>query len=299
MTHLPSYLFVLLILCISCDNNISTTEEISNQETPTTKNKTKEKAPRPNYFAEEEQVILRKRISQELINQLSNSIYAIEDAATDQEMEKAIQQSTQILKKTEEVVLQSEAFGNDIAEEWRFVDEASKVYITSCVAECTEFRFEYNIKHLATLAKKTRGEFDDSYFSLLQLADGTTGGREGGWYGFFERTWDYGGGSLLGKGICYDFLNQSWQHLQASDLFAASIKKIRQACLSDMSHPIYMANQKAVLDELAKIQNSGILTTEEAEKVAQIKTHVVAKSTPNATIQFDCNDPAKNCDWGG
>lgn len=293
MKHFFSYLFVLLILCIGCDNTPPTTEKTTKQAT------SENTAPRPNHFSDAEQAILRKTISQELINELSDAIYVIEDATTDQEMEQALTESTQVLEKVESMVVASGAEGNPIVEEWQFVDKASKVYVSSCVAECTEFRFEYNINYLAELAKKTRGEFDDSYFSLLELAEGETGGREGGWFNFFERTWDYGGGSLLGEGICYDFLNQSWQHWQASDLFVASINNIRSACLSDMSHPIYMASQKAVLDELTKIQNAGILTDKEAKTVELIKTQVTAGATTNATIQFDCDDPAKNCDWGG
>jgi hypothetical protein len=300
------FLFYILLTAnlLSCDNNTTPTIE---DTTNTSSNTIKETLPpattpvtdRGNFFSEEEQAILRKRIDQSLINKLSDAIYSFKDALTDQQMEAAFIQSTTTLTEIEEAILKLNIDGSEMTIEWNFLDSITPVYYASCVAECTEFRFEYNLKQLQELATNTTGNADDSFFALALMAEGEMGGREGAWYNFFERTWDYGGGSLLGDSLCYQFLNQSWKHLKTSNLFKPSVEMIRKACINDMRHPIYMSESAAILKEVNQILAANILTTTETEQIQKIKTAVKKGKIEKTIIQFGCNNPNKNCDWGG
>ena len=170
-------------------------------------------------------------------------------------------------------------------------------YLTDCVAECTEFRYSYNIKALKKLAAQTEGKNDDNFFDLLLLAEGEIGGRSGGWYNFFEQTWDYGGGSLLGDGLCLDFLTKSWNQMQKSDLFKKDLASVREICFMNMGHPIYMSSQKDVIAELNKVLESNSITEKEKVLVMQILTDVKKGKSRDTSIQFACK--GKDCDWGG
>jgi hypothetical protein len=300
------FLFCLLLAAslLSCDNTTPATEDTTNTSTSDTIKETPPPATTPatdrgNFFSAEEQTTLRKRIDQSLINKLSDAIYSLNDALTDQQMEAAFLQSTTTLTEIEEAIFKLNIDGSEMANEWNFLDSVTTVYYASCVAECTEFRFEYNIKQLQELATNTTGNADDSFFALALMAEGEIGGREGAWYNFFARTWDYGGGSLLGDSLCYQFLNQSWKHLQTSNLFKPSVEMIRKACIRDMGHPIYMSESTAILKEINQILTADILAAAEIAQIQKIKTAITAGKIEKTIIQFGCKDPNKNCDWGG
>lgn len=309
-------LLVIVFFAISCDDttpqpqeeSLTTTEQTAapvEQPEPTS-----EATTRPNIFNDQQQALLMNYISKEWVDQLSDNVYGFRDAQTDVALEKAYLNSIELFEKIEtklDNIPNIDAY--DVMEKLKALDPIMEVYQASCVAECSRFVYDFNITKLQQLAKNTAGDYDDNYFNMLALVEGESGGRAGAWYNFFERTWDYGGGVVLGNKdeFTYNFLKQSHDHLQASPLFATQIQSIREQSLRDMGHPIYMQSQKEVIAEIEKVQAANILNEQEKKLVANILTGVkkgetVDLGTENGrtagtAIQFDCK--TKDCDWGG
>ncbi len=312
-------LLAVVFFAISCDDTApqeqpTTTEQtaalIEQPEPASESEPTSEPALRANIFDDQQQALLMTYISKEWVDELSDNIYDFRDAQTDVALEKAYLNSIELFEKIEtklDNMPNIDAY--DVMEKLKALDPITEVYHASCVAECTRFVYDFDIAKLQQLAKKTTGSYDDSYFNMLALVEGESGGRAGAWYNFFERTWDYGGGVVLGNKdeLTYNFLKQSHDHLQASPLFATHLQSIREQCLRDMVHPIYMQSQKEVIAEIEKVQAANILNEQEKKLVANILTGVKKGETVDlgiengraagTAIQFDCK--TKDCDWGG
>lgn len=166
----------------------------------------------------------------------------------------------------------------------------------SCDAECTVFIFAYDASDLKELALVTAGKEDDDFFSLMESVQGETVYYRKSWLNTFARTWDYGGGSLLGDSSSYTFLKQSTAFMKRSKLFNAAIKSNRDHVLDDMSHSIYMYSKEKVMTELALIQKAQLLNAVELKKVIQIQKRI---QTNDPQLQFGCDSPNADCDFGG
>ncbi len=169
---------------------------------------------------------------------------------------------------------------------------------SSCEAECTEFVMNYNFLDLQKLALYTKGKADDDFMNLKIMAEGDQGMHEPGWLNFFERTWDYGGGSLLGDTNNYTFLETSFKVIQKSDLFKKDLLALRQSVLNDMEHRIYMYPKPVVLAEINRILKTKILSYPEAHRILLLKQSI-ERDKEDPALQFNCSDPEQNCDWGG
>lgn len=169
---------------------------------------------------------------------------------------------------------------------------------SSCEAECTEFVMNYNFLDLQKLAQYTKGKADDDFMLLKILAEGEQGSHEPGWLTFFERTWDYGGGSLLGDSNNYKFLAGSYKVIQKSDLFKKDLLTLRKRTIQDMEHRIYMFPKPVVLAEINRILKTKILSYPEAHQILLLKQSI-ERDQEDPALQFNCSDPEQNCDWGG
>lgn len=169
---------------------------------------------------------------------------------------------------------------------------------SSCEAECTEFVMNYNFLDLQKLALYTKGKADDDFMNLKIMAEGDQGRNEPGWLNFFERTWDYGGGSLLGDSSNYTFLETSFKVIQKSDLFKKDLLTLRERVINDMEHRIYMFPKPVVLAEINRILKTKILSYPEAHQILLLKQSI-ERDKEDPALQFNCSDPEQNCDWGG
>lgn len=174
----------------------------------------------------------------------------------------------------------------------------SFAYRSSCEAECTEFVLDYNFLDLQKLAQFTKGEADDDFMALKILAEGEQGRHDPSWLNFFERTWDYGGGSLLGDSNNYKFLSGSFHVIKKSDLFKKDLITLRERVIGDMEHRIYMFPKPVVLAEINRILKTKILSYPEANRILLLK-QTIERDKEEPALQFNCSDPESNCDWGG
>jgi hypothetical protein len=176
--------------------------------------------------------------------------------------------------------------------------EKSFALRSDCQAECTEFVLNYNLLDLQKLAQYTKGEADDDFMALKILAEGERGNHNPGWLSFFERTWDYGGGSLLGDSNNYKFLSGSFNVLKKSDLFKKDLITLRERVITCMEHRIYMFPKPVVLAEINRILKTKILSYPEANRILLLKQSI-ERDKEDPALQFNCSDPEQNCDWGG
>ncbi|MNV40807.1 hypothetical protein D3C71_1324250 [compost metagenome] len=182
-------------------------------------------------------------------------------------------------------------------EAMRFIDKSFALR-SSCEAECSEFVMNYNYVDLATLAAFTKGKADDDFVKLKIMAEGDQARYDPSWLNFFERTWDYGGGSLLGDGNNFAFLEASFQVIQKSDLFKRDLLKLRGKVIEDMKHRIYMHPKTAVMAELDQILKAKCLSYDEAHQILELRQRI-ERDNEDPALQFNCSDPEQNCDWGG
>lgn len=182
-------------------------------------------------------------------------------------------------------------------EAMRFIDKSFALR-SSCEAECSEFVMNYNYVDLATLAAFTKGKADDEFTKLKIMAEGDQARYDPSWLTFFERTWDYGGGSLLGDGNNHAFLEASFQAIQKSDLFKKDLLKLREKTIEDMKHRIYMHPKATVMAELDQILKAKCLSYDEALQILDLRQNI-ERDNQDPPLQFNCSDPEQNCDWGG
>ncbi|AEA42036.1 hypothetical protein [Fluviicola taffensis] len=187
--------------------------------------------------------------------------------------------------------------GYNAMEAMKFIDKSFALR-SSCEAECTEFVMNYHFLDLQKLAKFTKGNADDEFIKLKIAAEGESGRLDPQWLTFFERTWDYGGGSLLGDSAIFNFMESSFKSLQKSDLFKTDILAIRESVIETMKHRIYMFSKEAVLSEINRIIKSKILLPKEIIEITGLRK-VIEKDQEDPALQFNCSDPEQNCDWGG
>lgn len=216
---------------------------------------------------------------------------------TDQDFARVYHYGKKVFEDIEKAVSKKYQDGYSGMEALSFINK-SFAYRSSCVAECTEFVLDYSFLDLQKLALYTKGKADDDFMALKILAEGEQGRHEPGWLTFFERTWDYGGGSLLGDSNNYKFLSGSFAVIKKSDLFKKDLLTLREQVINDMEHRIYMAPKPVVLAEINRILKTKILSYPEAHRILLLKQSI-ERDKEEPALQFNCADPESNCDWGG
>lgn len=216
---------------------------------------------------------------------------------TDVDFARVYHNGKKLFAEVEEAVVKKIRDDYKAMEVMSFIDKTFALR-SSCEAECTVFTMTYNFKDLQKLALYTKGKADDDFVKLKLMAEGEEARHQPGWLSFFERTWDYGGGSLLGDSNNYTFLETSFQVIQKSDLFKKDLLELRERVLENMEHRIYMYPKAAVMAELTRILKTKILAYDEAHRVLLLRQRI-ERDKEDPPLQFDCADPEKNCDWGG
>jgi hypothetical protein len=175
-----------------------------------------------------------------------------------------------------------------------FNGKLGPLYFT-CVAECTELDFCYDLKIFKEKATLTNGKSDDDFVELLHFVQGDFG--YAGYFNFKvwdKQYWDYGGSNTLGDGKVLKVIKRIQKFETTHQIFSEQVTLIR-ADVVDMltSSHAYEYSVEEVLAEYNKIFKLNYFSGEELEAI-QTKYNEI-KTAPE-TFQFDCE--AGNCSFG-
>lgn len=216
---------------------------------------------------------------------------------TDAEFEKAYHSAKPLFDKMNAEMGKKKKDAYELVDDMKFM---KKIFALrpSCVAECTEFAMNYDFNDMLKLAKETTGTADDEFFRMKIYCEGEEGTYNPGWFTYFTRTWDYGGGVELGNNVIYKFLKESWVYEKKTKLFKEDVDQLRSETIGIMGHPVYMQSQEKVLAELDKIMKENIVSASEKKKLMEYrKRNEDVEKADEPLLQFDC--ATKDCDFGG
>lgn len=288
MKRIAFFLYALILgLVISCQQTITTEEPTTSLDSVSTAEPTPPSL--PDYFEAQQKELLEQYFPQELVAALDKNLSAFHHANTDAAFETAFL-AAQALQAQLESLINPKPMASQIIEALHPLDSLLLPYVPSCSEECQLFAFTFSTASLKSIAKKTTGKSDDRFGELTTLASGDYGGRSKLWYNFFQLMMDYQGGAVLGDGLCLDFLQQSWQHIQTTPLFKVHVRMLRAQCIKDMQHNKYMLPKDSVLNELQSILDHQILTLEESQTLQQLQEKLTSE---DSNAQFDCQ--SGNC----
>jgi len=142
-------------------------------------------------------------------------------------------------------------------------------YKMQVVAEGTAYHLFENYKEWLPLAKRTPGEADDAYLDVC-LAVYARDSIEYFYPAWFIQTWDYGGHSLLGRGIHHDVLSKMDQLKQVTPLFDQEVQAMKKQVLQDImqSDEGYWEKPALILAELDSILATENVILTQADKIA-------------------------------
>ncbi|MNJ86105.1 hypothetical protein D3C87_35920 [compost metagenome] len=300
------YCFLILLTTASCSDSGNPEEKNPDQEKTDTLavkpgEKVSDSIPKRNPVVYDLNPVQLKKLSKLLpektVNAITSYLTDLAMVQTDVDFASVYHNGKKLFKEIEKAVSSKFPDGYQAMEAMSFINKSFALR-SSCEAECTEFVIDYSFKDLQKLALYTKGKADDDFMKLKIMAEGEQGRHTPGWLSFFERTWDYGGGSLLGDTNNYNFLETSFQVIQKSDLFKKDLLELRERVLGDMEHRIYMYPKAAVMAEINRILKTKILSYTEAHRILLLRQRI-ERDKEDPALQFDCADPGKNCDWGG
>lgn len=303
------FCFSICLIAVACSNNAkkesATADDKPKSEKEVSTNKPAEKVidtlPKRNPVVFDLTALqikkLNKLLPKKTIESLISYLNDLATVQTDTDFARVYHDGKRVFEEIEKAISKKFSDGYTGMEALNFIDKSFALR-SSCEAECTEFVMNYNFLDLQKLAQYTKGKADDDFMSLQILAEGDQGRHEPGWLNFFERTWDYGGGSLLGDSNNYKFLSGSFNVINKSDLFKKDLIKLRERVIGDMEHRIYMFPKPVVLAEINRILKTKILSYPEAHQILLLKQSI-ERDKEEPALQFNCSDPESNCDWGG
>lgn len=136
------------------------------------------------------------------------------------------------------------------------------------VAEGTEYDYTRYFPALIRKAKTTEGTADDEFLELMVMANDYE--IEYFFKSWFVQTWDYGGYSLLGKGIHTKVLDKMDACLANSTLFADQINELKNYLVNDiLDAEGYGLSQSKVVAEVSNIikKDYAVFTADEKAKL--------------------------------
>ncbi len=150
-----------------------------------------------------------------------------------------------------------------------WLHEAMPGLVPQLVAEGTAYFLFWNFGELKAMAQKTSESTDDE-FVALNLTLFPEDSIEYFYPAWFMQTWDYGGSSLLGRGVHYQTLENIDKLLKKSDLFALELTRLKTRLLNDIteSHVTYWETQEKITMELDSIIQANFSVLTNADKVA-------------------------------
>ncbi len=150
-----------------------------------------------------------------------------------------------------------------------WLEQAMPGFVPQLVAEGTAYYLFWNYKALIGKVKETSDIPDDDFINLaIQIFPEDS--VEYFYPAWVLQTWDYGGSSLLGRGVHDQLLQKMDKMLQKSDLFAVETREWKRLLVNDITQQdvSYWEKQEKIEAELDTIlaRNYPILTA--ADKVA-------------------------------
>lgn len=288
MKRLAFFLFALIFgLVVSCQQPTTTEEPTTSLDSLSTAEPTPPSL--PDYFEAQQKELLEQYFPKTLVAELDKNLSAFHHATTDAAFETAFL-AAQELQAQLEAQVNPKPMASQIIEALEPLNSLLLPYVPSCSEECQLFAFTFSTASFKSIAQKTTGKSDDRLGELILLASGDYGGRPKLWYNFFQMMMDYQGGAVLGNGLCLDFLQQSWQHIQTTPLFKVHVRMLRAQCIQDMQHNNYMLPKDSVVHELQSILDQQILTLEESQTLQQLQEKL---TSDESNAQFDCQ--SGNC----
>ncbi len=240
---------------------------------------------------------LKKYLKASTIEELTAYINTLRFVKTDTAFEKAYHGAKTLIEKMDKEFSAKNSDPIELMEELKFFEDVFAME-PSCVAECTEFVINYDMEDLQDLAKETEGKADDEFFKMKVFCEGDEATYNPGWLTFFERTWDYGGGVLLGDNSIYTFLKNSYDFQKKSTLFKKDVDQLRAETIDVMGHSIYMQPKDKVQAEIDKIIKQKVVSAAEKKRILEIRKRNEDENTEaDPLLQFGCK--TGDCDWGG
>ncbi len=140
---------------------------------------------------------------------------------------------------------------------------------TQLVAEGTAYYLFWNYVTLSEKAATTSSSEDDA-FMALQISLFPDDSIEYFYPAWFLQTWDYGGHSLLGRGVHFRTLQKIDQLLKKSDLFAPELNRLKTRLVNDMvdPHVTYWEAKEKIQAELDTILQTDFNILTPADKIA-------------------------------
>ncbi len=299
------FLSLLLLSAVSCTStpDKQTDSKKNSTETPVDEDAemVEEVAPQPNQSVDSitpaQQKKLKKYLKSKTVDDVVAFIEKLRYAKTDTAVEIAYHDAKPLIQRMEDEMSAKNPEPSELIEELSFM-EGMFALRPSCQAECTAFTIEFWGKDLKALAKETTGDKDDRFFAMKEFCEGEQYTYDPGWFTYFERTWDYGGGVLLGNNQIFKVLKDSYTFQKETTLFKKDVDQLRSETIGIMGHPVYMKSQEQVIAEMDKILKAGILNAKEKKLVQEIKARNVRNNTEEEPLlQFGCE--SGDCDWGG
>jgi len=168
------------------------------------------------------------------------------------------------------------------------------IYVT-CVAECSEMDFCFDLNFLNKKAKLTNGNADDDFMDILLYVEG-----DFGYAGYFDfkvwtkQYWDYGGSNLLGRGVMFDAVRRTKTFKNTHSLFSEQIQIVHQDFLEELTTAhSFEYTKEEVLAEIDKIIN---LKYFDSDALKVILKHYELIDAGGEYFQFNCS--SGECSFG-
>lgn len=168
------------------------------------------------------------------------------------------------------------------------------IYIT-CVAECSEMDFCFDLNSLNKKAISTNGSADDDFVDILLFVE-----SDFGYAGYFDfkvwtkQYWDYGGSNLLGRGVMLDAIRRTKIFKETHTLFASQIEIVHQDFLHELTTAhSFEYTKEEVLAEIDKIID---LKYFESDALKAILKQYDLIEAGGENFQFNCS--TGECQFG-
>ncbi len=150
-----------------------------------------------------------------------------------------------------------------------WLQQAIPGFVPQLVAEGTGYFLFWNFKSLEEIAIKTNGTADNQFIDL-NLRIFPEDSIEYFFPAWIIQTWDYGGSSLLGRGIHASLLGKMDEALSNSTLFKAEILRMKEHLINDISDSdvTYWEEQEKIVEELDTIIQSNFTILTNTDKIA-------------------------------
>ena len=150
-----------------------------------------------------------------------------------------------------------------------WLEEILPGFITQLVAEGSRYYLFADYKHWYTISKASKGEEDDDYVQIC-FDVFPTDSIEYFFSAWTIQTWDYGGHSLLGRGIHLGILKSIDSCLTKSQLFQPGLQEIKQEILDDITVDdiTYWESKEKIGKEVSSILTDEITILTKEDKIA-------------------------------